>query len=421
MKISKYNIIKEIDNKILVYNSFSKASIFLEKGSDTSVFENIEAFNKADKETKKVLTENGFVVDDERDEFSEIKYIYEQKYFDTNFFNIVLVPSLLCNFKCPYCCEKDYTCGKENVKKYFEVLKKYAKKNFSKHNVVQISLFGGEPLLYVNECLDFLDWVQKDSEKNNYKYFTSVVTNGSLLTKESFKKLLDHNLYSLQITIDSDKENHDSMRIFKTGKPSFDLLIKKINELVPLSIDYDKFQFVLRINLNNTNIKKVKATLEEIKKENRKYINLLIRAIYNTHAYKEKNTNSVNELKEYFDLGTKLGFKVLKEKYNYQTCEACGDRKFFNLMPDLSIWKCINDLGYDKCCIGKIDDNGEVILKPENVVNWYKSCMSAFLDKECIDCKMLPDCLGGCPLYKCKNKGKKSCRSFDMSSLPFTY
>ena len=33
--------------------------------------------------------------------------------------------------------------------------------------------------------------------------------------------------------------------------------------------------------------------------------------------------------------------------------------------------------------------------------------MSAFENEKCLNCKMLPDCFGGCPLYKCKNKIKE--------------
>ncbi|MDO5568628.1 MAG: radical SAM protein [bacterium] len=420
MKISKYNLIKKYAENVLIYNAFSKASIFLEKNADVSFIEDIDNFNKLNVREKKMLYENGFIVDDDRDEFSEIKYIYEQKFFETDFFNIILVPSLACNFKCPYCCEKGYSCGKENIKKYFAVLKKYAEKNFQIHNHVQISLFGGEPLLFVDECLEFLNWVKNDSNIKNYEYFTSIVTNGSLLTESILVKLLQHNLYALQITIDSDKENHDTMRIFKNGAPSFDFLIDKINTLVPLTTNLENFKFILRINLNNTNVDKIKCTLEQINKNTRKHIYLMFRIIYNTHSYKEQNLNNITELKPYFEIGDNLGFNVLREKYNYQSCEACGDRKMFYLMPDLSIWKCINDIGYTDACIGKIDNNGKIILKPERVIAWYKSCMSAFADPECIKCKMLPDCFGGCPLYKCKN-GAKSCRSFDMASLPYTF
>ena len=419
MKLSRYNIIKKYDDKILLYNSFTKASIFFEKDSSIKMLYDIKEYEKLSKNEQDILKNNGFVVDDERDEFQEIKYIYEQKYFDTEVFNIVLVPSLACNFKCPYCFEKDFE-NKSNIKKYFNVLKKYAEKNFKTHRMVQISLFGGEPLLYYEECINFLRWVDKDSKKNGYDYYTSIVTNGSLLDEDKLCNLLSHNLYSLQITIDSDKENHDKMRIFKNGNPSFDLLINKINTLIPRTLNYQNFKFILRINLNNTTVDKVKKSLSNINPEIRNNIHLLIRAIYNTHAYNKTNTNSVNELLEYFKMGSDLGFNVLKEKYYYQTCEACGDRKFFYLMPDLTLRKCINDLGYKKTCIGRLNDDGEPDLNVEYIVDWYKNCVSAFSDEDCINCKMLPDCLGGCPLVKSKYN-KKTCRTFDMACLPFIF
>ena len=37
------------------------------------------------------------------------------------------------NFKCPYCFEKNLSCGKEDVNNYFKILKKFAIKNFKKH------------------------------------------------------------------------------------------------------------------------------------------------------------------------------------------------------------------------------------------------------------------------------------------------
>lgn len=419
MKLSKYNIIKKLEQKILIYNSFTKASLFLDSNSNIDVFKDISLFEKLSDEEKKLLIENGFVIDDSRDELNELEYVFKQKYFDNSFQNIILVPTLGCNFNCPYCFEKEHSCGKDDIKKYFEILKKYAKKYFKQHNIIQISLFGGEPLLYINEALNFLSWVKLDSQENNYSYFTSIVTNGSLLNKNILKSLLKYNLHILQITIDSDKETHDKTRIFKNGKPSFDLLINKINNLVPYTINYEKFKFVLRINLNNTTVSRVEKSLENIDENVRPYVHLLIRAVYNTKAYKEKNTNSVEQLLSYFKMGKKLGFKIVTDKYNYQSCEACGDTKCFYLMPDLTIWKCINDLDFKQSCIGKIDDSGEPVLIPENIVNWYKKCSSTFNDEKCLKCKKLPDCLGGCPLFKYKNNNNKSCRSFDMVCLPY--
>lgn len=415
-KVSNYNIIKEYGNGIIVYNSYTKASIFLDKESSTSAFEDIESFNKLDKETRDILIKNGFIIDASRDEYAEIKYMYEKKYYDKTFFNIVLVPSLACNFSCPYCFEKDLKCGQENIKKYFEVLKKFAKNNFKNYQHIQISLFGGEPLLFAKECLEFLEWVKVDSMKKDYKYFTSIVTNGSLLTEEILKKLLDHNLRLLQITLDSDKETHDLTRKFKNGNPSFELLIDKISMIVDLTKDISDFKFVLRINLSNTTPEKVGESLKYIKKQHREYVNLLIRSVYNTHAYKDKNKNNNSQIDKYFEMGKNLGFSIFQESFQYQSCECCADDKFFYLMPDLTIWKCINDLDYYDSCIGKINDDGSIYIDPQKNVKWAKNAMKAFEDNECINCKLLPDCYGGCILKKCKSC-KKQCRPFEMTSM----
>lgn len=421
MKISNYNIIKEYGDKLLAYNTFTKAGIELEKGSDTNMFESIESFQSLTEEEQQILIENGFVIDKDRNELNELKYLYYQKFFESDFLNVILVPSLLCNFKCPYCFQKTFDCGENSVEKYFKALKKYAEQNFKLHKKVQISLFGGEPLLYVKEILEFLDWVKLDSEKHKYEYFIILTTNGSLLTKDMLGKLIDHNLHSLQITLDSDKDTHDKTRIFKNDKPSFDLLMDIINNIVFDKDFIEKFRFVLRVNLNNTNVSKVAKSLENVKEKHRKHIHMLVRVIYNTESYCEKNDNDLNSLQEYYEKLLEMGFDIVKDQFQYASCEACGDRKTFHLMPDLSVWKCINDLNKKEAKIGDLTEGGEILLSVNNVISWSDASLEPFIDNDCLNCKMLPDCLGGCILYRLKNPGNRSCRSFDMVSLPNFY
>lgn len=415
-KLSSYNIIKEYDEFIIVYNSYSKASLILEKDSDTSAFVNINSFNNQSEEIKNILINNGFVINSERDELAEIKYMYQKKFYDSRFFNIVLVPSLSCNFSCPYCFEKGLKCGKENINNYFSALKNFALKEFKKHEYVQISLFGGEPLLFYSHFVDFLKFVDSDSKRENYKYFSTIVTNGSLLSDEVLNGLLLYNLNMLQITIDSDKETHDKTRRFKNGKPSFDLLVKKIEFVADRISNLDSFNFVLRINLSNTSVIKVKESLQCIDAKFRPNINLLFRSIYNTHAYNNNNINSNDKIYEYISMGKQLGFKILQDGFKFQSCEACADNKFFYLLPDLSLWKCINDLNYKKACIGKMKCDGELKFKSQEVVNWADHAMKVFEDEECLKCKLLPDCYGGCILRKCKTCNKQ-CRPFEMVSM----
>lgn len=416
MKYSKYNIIKQQkEDTYLVYNSISKASLEINNEYKEKYFDK-ESLEGLTAQEIQLLKSNNFIIDDNRDEFQEIQYMFNQNYFCKDPLNIVLVPTLACNFSCPYCFEK-VVCDKYINNDYFSVLKKYAEKNFKHHSLVQISLFGGEPLVKANEMLDFLKYTKEDSLKNGYDLKTSIVTNGSLLTEEILNELLSYGLFSLQITLDGDAPSHNKTRCFKDGRGSFDLLIEKIKMVIEATKNIPDFLFNLRINLNNNQKEDLINILNRFTQEERKHIRLLIRVIYNTDKYKNENSNSLDDLKQYYEIAINMGANLVKNSYYYQVCEACADYRFFYLMPDLTMWKCINDLNFDKAKVGKINQDGTISINFENIVNWYNNA-NCFTDQKCKNCKKLPDCYGGCILHKCK-KGTRSCKTFDMACLPY--
>lgn len=419
MKYSNFNIIKEHKNCKVLYNSFTKAAILFEKNYDLSFVNDNDTIEKLPKEIKKAFISHGIIIDNDRNELEELKYAFLKKYFEKSALTISLIPTLNCNFDCPYCCEKPFTVNEESLNNYFDILEKFSKKNFKNWKNVHVNLFGGEPLIYYNYAKKYIEWLENDSKMNSYNYSIGLITNGSLLNEENLHFLIAHNLKVIQITLDSDKENHDNMRKFKNGKPSFDLLITKI-ELVAKLLETNKFFFVLRINLNNTNLSKVKKSLEEISVKYRKNINIMFRVIYNTQTYKEKNSNETSKLEEYIDLGKELGFKTYNESYVLQTCEAANDSRTFYILPDMTLTKCANEIGCDACVFGKILNDGSIQLDSEKLINWFNINYEVFSNEKCTNCKMLPDCLGGCPLYKVKNN-KRSCRAYDMVSLPNYY
>ncbi len=419
LKYSRYNIIKDHDNYRVLYNSYTKSAIIFEKDYDLSFIEDDKSIDTLDTEVKNEFINQGFIIDQERNEFDELKYGFLKKYFDKSVLTVGLIPTLQCNFNCPYCCEKPFTCGKENVSNYFEVLKKFSEREFKAYNHVHINLFGGEPLLYYKYSEEYLKWLDDFSKNNHFTYTVAMITNGSLLDEKKLDFFINHNINLIQITIDSDKENHNKMRTFKNGKPSFDILIKNI-ELVSRKFQKEDQLFVVRINLNNTTVKKVRDSLDNIDSKVRNNIHLMFRVIYNTQTYNEKNTNKIDKLEDYIKMGKELGFSIYSESYVLQSCEAATDGRTFYLLPNLEMSKCANELGHPACSFGKIKENGEVELDSDKLVNWFDANFEAFSNKKCMNCKLLPDCLGGCPLFKIKN-GKRSCRSFDMVSLPNYY
>lgn len=415
LRESTYNQLVDFNGHKVIYNALTKSSIQITEDFDIQhiiKMENSDVLN--------TLKKMGIIVDDSPTEFELLQYVFLKKYFGSNdFLNIVLVPGLDCNFKCPYCFEKvqgiENKIFKTDISAYFATLRAFAESNFKKYSTIEISLFGGEPLLFEKDFFSFFQFIK--DQMSEISFFSSIVTNGALLDEEMVYRLLSANCRSIQITIDGSKEIHNRNRIFKDGKESYDLLIKNINNCV--RILPAECQFNLRINLNNVAPKEVEATLLDIEPLLRNKIKLLFRPIYNTDCYKQNNSNKFYDLKPYYDMAINMGYDIVRNTYYYQACESCSGDNFFFIMPDLSIWKCINDINFTEARIGKINENGIIQFEADKLINWYKYS-NCFSDEECKKCKMLPDCFGGCVLYRAKN-GKRSCKEFEMAALPYLY
>lgn len=123
LKCSIYNnIFPGKEHGFEIYNSMTKARIAVE---DNNYLDTVVA-NGADDVTLRVLVENGFLVDAELDEVSALKYAYNKRYFSNTALGIIMLPTMNCNFNCPYCFEKPsaHTVGPETLD-YFRIVEKY--------------------------------------------------------------------------------------------------------------------------------------------------------------------------------------------------------------------------------------------------------------------------------------------------------
>ena len=159
--------------------------------------------------------------------------------------------------------------------------------------------------------------------------------------------------------------------------------------------------------------------MSDINPKVRSKIKVLFRPIYNTNCYKKDNSNKFYELKPFLDLARVMGFDIVRNTYYFQACESCSGDNFFFIMPDLTLWKCINDIKFKNAMIGKISEDGSPEFDANKLLKWY-AYSNCFKDEKCVNCKKLPDCFGGCVLYKAKN-GQRSCKEFEMAALPYLY
>ncbi len=138
---------------------------------------------------------------------------------------LMLVQS--CNMSCKYCYAEEGVYNDEGkmdintAKNSFEFLIKN-----SKVDELGVILFGGEPLIAYDVIKELLEYIRRREKEIGKKVHINMTTNGTLINEE-VEKLFETYDVHMMISIDGDKETHDSNRYFKNKIGSYELVLEK--------------------------------------------------------------------------------------------------------------------------------------------------------------------------------------------------
>ncbi len=155
-----------------------------------------------------------------------------------------------CNLRCRHCYQEDYCSDltEKQCEKIFRDYQHFIKKNNYRGH---INFTGGEPFIS-SYFFDLLDLCQ-----SSFITF-GILTNGTLIDKETADRLSGYkNLKFIQVSIDGNKETHDSIRGDETFDKSFEAirLLKK-----------SKIQTMVSFTVHKENYKELKAVIETVRK-----------------------------------------------------------------------------------------------------------------------------------------------------------
>lgn len=93
-----------------------------------------------------------------------------------------------CNFNCKYCSEGESNSGNFGVtQETLPLFKKNLKETLRKYPIKTLQFFGGEPMMYYDEMLDIARCTKEMAPEVKF----TMITNGSLITMERAKELLE--------------------------------------------------------------------------------------------------------------------------------------------------------------------------------------------------------------------------------------
>ncbi|MGP1455029.1 MAG: radical SAM protein [Treponema sp.] len=247
-----YTLVDEYDGSSFLVNTYTRAvaKIFPQEKEDILHF----LSDPSDESYKyfSVLYKNGFIVPADLDEISRLHYFYNAQFYDPSNLTVTLLPTLQCNFACPYCFENEHNAEMSltDIDLFFKTLDGILHAGMNIH----ISLFGGEPLLSWSKVYPYLKEINNRSKKDLFNYSASITTNGYLLNTLNYDELIYSNIKKIHITLDCNKKNHNSLRSTKSGLPTFDLIISNARDVMRYMLmkNYQS-EITFRANLlNNT-------------------------------------------------------------------------------------------------------------------------------------------------------------------------
>lgn len=304
---------------------------------------------------------------------------------------LTIAPTMDCNFDCFYCFEKNHEKlmmseeTENHIINYIKIIPGLKKLN--------ISWFGGEPLLAIDNIVSLTEKIRK----LDIKFNSSIVTNGYELDKIQFDKFIELGISSIQTTIDGPQEIHDNRRTHKVYKKSFTKIIENLKLLTAQANGNDKLLNInIRVNIDNENMYFYKELNDYLRNEI-SYSNLNISfgwIKYSTdrkvESYCIKRPDIINFNKLYKNMAD-----VNKYFYPSNTIQECFVRNFWSIViaPNGDVFKCWEELGENKFKLGSINDLSFLNSKRQLE---YLFISDQFTTKSCERCTIIPIC-NACP------------------------
>lgn len=391
------------DNKYgLLYNM--KNEYFIRY--DLKDFKNKEELLES-KDVCEYLNSKEFFKNENENENETIEKMHNSAVKSAENMMLILKISKKCNFKCIYCYES--LDKKEMDDHTMEILLLYIENELKKGLIkkLNISWFGGEPLINYYFIEKMAPRIIDICKKYNVEYNSSVTTNGYLLNKDMARKLIKLGVKLFQITLDGPASIHNMQRVSKNGNGTY-AVIK--NNLYDLSSIDGEFIVVLRTNVSKKMLNYLDDYVNDIKDLfNDKRFYAKYHAVVNFEIMEHDVTDLELVDKMINAMHNGLRFPLVKEYLSPSQfyCYASKENHFV-IDSECNVSKC-TEVNEKYSFIGKINEYGKLIMN-NNMLLWKIAKYS----EKCANCNDYISCDGGvCPLFYLKH-GQGRCMNFKL-------
>ena len=399
MKNSLFNIFFEQGNVILGYNTLYNTAISIKKEvyaltAKMLQYDLMHIVNQSSR-IYKVMANEKFIVNDDVDELSIVASYLEQENNKESLYEIIINPTINCNFHCWYCYETHIAGAKMSLETRENVIR-YIKSTIDTHRqlkVLRIHWFGGEPLMYFKDIVKpILAEANAYATMYGIKLISGFTTNGYFLNENILDFCVHHSVKHFQITLDGNKERHNLIRFTTPGSNTYDKIISNIILCVKKG-----FSVTVRINVSAETRMKVTELLKDffdLTLAERKLLHFSIKKVW------QENDSVINDMDAIVNDIRDNGFECVTFYSNPNTIRnTCyADKKnSVTINYNGDVFKCTARDYTEDNCEGKLQDDGSIRWKDTYA---KRKKISVFNYASCLSCPIMPICNAGCSQKK---------------------
>lgn len=396
-KVSYYNVESTTGDNMIIYNTLTDSLICLTKEEFMEIellMDDLQTFCKEYPLLYQELKKAGFIIDEDFNELDYIKLRNKRRVFESKDYHITINPTLDCNIACWYCSTEyakaihEGAMTKEMTNSVIQHVEHVIVKQRAKS--LHLDWFGGEPLLYFDEVIvPIATSANKLVKENNIRFTQHITTNATLMDLDRLHLMKELNFTSFQIPIDGNEERHNKIKFFNNKSGTYKTVIDNINNIAQI---IPNAHIVLRINHDKQTLKHIRDIIKDISEESKTHIEVDFQRVWQV-PFTEKDIALLKDTKEFF---LQNGLKSNFWAYRPQIFIRCyADRlHHYAINYDGRVFKCTaRDYGDDKV-IGNLLPNGRIEWNDKLLSVFFAK--STFENERCIECCMLPVCMGPC-------------------------
>lgn len=309
----------------------------------------------------------------------QTKYYLLSKLNPENY-GLFLYPTEQCNFRCSYCYE-DFEIGrmKDDV---IQGVKELIARNATKIKNLNLSWFGGEPLLAKNIIEDISTHAIACCDEQGVNLTANMTTNGYLLDVAMMEKMIGLRVRDYQISLDGKDEGHDKTRKLANGGGTYEKIMRNLLALKGTAYD---FTIMLRMHVTRANYDSIVELLKFSRDNllNDKRFSILIKPIgdyggpNSEKIVKEiavkQETNLVDMIDTLYAVaGIEAGWNTEDTpKSRPYVCYAALPNSYA-IRADGRVQKCTVALNSDSNTLGTISRDGSLSIDNEKLKKWLR-------------------------------------------------